>query len=162
MVSFEFEITVKPEWVDYNCHMRDSNYGLIFSLAVDAVQDEVGFDAAYRKRTGCTIYLVEDHKYYLQEVNAGDLLRVSTHVLGVDDKRFHLYMIMTKDGEEVCIGEFMEMHVNKHPKPHSTSMPQEIRQRLISYHESSTVDALASRRSRQLQLSSSSKKEIYD
>ncbi len=151
-MPFLFETTVQPEWIDYNSHMRDSYYGLVFSLAVDCVQDEVGLDAGYRKRTGCTIYLVEDHKYYLREVKLGDQLRVLTHVLGVDAKRFHLYMIMTKDGAEVCIGEFMELHVQQHPRPHSTAMPHAIRQRLLSFREASMADSLLSRRSRRLRM----------
>ena len=151
-MTLEFETTVKREWTDYNCHMRDSYYGLVFSLAVDAVQDEVGLDAAYRKRTGCTVYLVEDHKYYLREVVEGDRLRVSTRVLGVDDKRFHLYMVMTKDSEEVCVGEFMEMHVQQHPRPHSTAMPIEIRKRLMTYLDASNMNEILSWRSRQLRM----------
>jgi acyl-CoA thioester hydrolase len=68
-MSFVFETRVLMEWIDYNGHMRDSYYGLVFSLAVDALQDEVGLDAEYRERTGCTIYLIEDHKVYLKEVH---------------------------------------------------------------------------------------------
>ncbi|MYB35087.1 MAG: thioesterase [Gammaproteobacteria bacterium] len=146
----EFETTVKPEWIDYNGHMRDSNYGLVFSLAVDALQDAVGLDATYRERTGCTIYLLEDHKFYLREVKQGDRLRVLTHVLGVDDKRFHLYMVMKRDQVEVCIGEFMEMHVRQHPSPHGISMPREIRERLMAYHKNVEKRSPPFRRSRQI------------
>ncbi|MCY4050085.1 MAG: thioesterase family protein [Gammaproteobacteria bacterium] len=133
---FEFETLVGPEWIDYNGHMRDSNYGLVFSLAVDAMQNEVGLDAAYRERTGCTIYLLEDHKFYLREVKQGDRLQVITYVMGVDNKRFHLYMIMKRDQIEVCVGEFMEIHVQQYPSPYSTSMPLEIQQRLMAYQKS--------------------------
>ncbi len=147
---FEFATTVKPEWIDYNGHMRDSNYALVFSLAVDALQDEVGLDTTYRERTGCTIYVLEDHKFYLKEVKQGDQLRVLTHVLGVDDKRFHLYMIMKRGQVEVCIGEFMELHVQQHPSPHGTPMPREIRKRLMGYHENAEKGSPPFRRSRQI------------
>ena len=60
---FEYKTTVWPEWIDYNGYMRDAYYGLVFSKAIDALQDEVGFNQAYRQRTGCTIYLVEEHKF---------------------------------------------------------------------------------------------------
>jgi acyl-CoA thioester hydrolase len=56
--------TVLPEWIEYNAHMQDAYYGLIFSKAVDALQDEVGLDQAYRKKMGCTIYLAEEHKFF--------------------------------------------------------------------------------------------------
>ncbi|MCV2869292.1 hypothetical protein OEW28_11720 [Defluviimonas sp. WL0002] len=54
--TFHYRTSVRPEWIDYNGHMQDAYYGLVFSHAVDAFQDEVGFDAAYRKATGCTTY----------------------------------------------------------------------------------------------------------
>jgi len=127
---FRFEATVLPDWIDYNGHMRDSYYGLIFSLAVDALQDEIGFDEAYRNRTGCTIYLLEDHKYYLQEVKEGARVRVETRVLDSDNKRFHLHMRMLDAGETVAIGEFIELHVRQHPTPAAAPVPDEIAARL--------------------------------
>lgn len=131
-MQFVFDATVLPEWLDYNGHMRDSNYGLVFSLAVDALQDEVGFDAAYRAETGCTIYLIEDHKTYLREVHEGDALTVATRVLDVDAKRFHLHMTMIRDGEPVCIAEFMELHVRQHPDPKAVPMPDAIQRKLAA------------------------------
>ena len=129
-MHFVFQTTVRPDWIDYNGHMRDAYYGLIFSLAVDALQDEVGFDEAYRKRTGCTIYLLEDHKYYFREVKVGALLRVESVVLDCDEKRFHLHMRMFRGDAEVANGEFMELHVNQHPTPHATPMPEAIAAKL--------------------------------
>jgi acyl-CoA thioester hydrolase len=74
--TFVYESTVIADWIDYNDHMQDAYYGLIFSYAVDAVQDAIGFDDAYRRRTGCTIYLLDDHKYFLKEVRVGAEHRV--------------------------------------------------------------------------------------
>ncbi len=130
--TFIFDQTVLPDWIDYNGHMRDSYYGLIFSLAVDALQDEVGFDEAYRKRTGCTIYLLENHTYYLREVKAGARVQVETHILDCDNKRFHLYMRMLNAAETVAVGEFMELHVQQHPTPHTARIPEEIALRLLA------------------------------
>lgn len=127
---FAFETIVLPDWIDYNGHMRDSHFGLVFSLAVDALQDEVGFDAAYRQATGCTIYLVEDHKVFLREVKEGALVRVETRVLDCDAKRFHLHMQMFDGDACAAAGEFMELHVAQRPEPHATAMPEEIRARL--------------------------------
>lgn len=123
---FVYETEVHPDWIDYNGHMRDAFYGLVFSFAVDALQDEVGLDAAYRQRTGCTIYLLEDHKYFLKEVKVGVHLRVETVVLDCDAKRFHLHMRMIHDGADVAICEFVELHVNQVPTPHATPMPDRI------------------------------------
>ncbi len=128
---FHFETRVRPDWIDYNGHMRDSYFGLVFSLAVDALQDNVGFDAAYRQATGNTIYLLEDHKLYLREVKQGARVRVETRVLGCDTKRFHLYMQMFDDAEALAsVGEFMELHVAQHPEPRAAAMPAQIQARL--------------------------------
>ena len=69
------------EWIDYNGHLRDAYYGLIVSLACDALMDRLGLDAAYRGRTGNTLYTVEMHVHFLQEVKQGDIVNVDVRVL---------------------------------------------------------------------------------
>ena len=49
---FQYQTMIQPAWIDYNGHMQDAYYGLIFSFAVDSLQDEVGFDQEYRSRNG--------------------------------------------------------------------------------------------------------------
>ena len=129
-MSFEYNTYVKPEWIDYNGHMQDAYFGLVFSYAVDAFQDWVGFDAAYRTETGCTIYLVEEHKYFLREVKEADPLIVQVKVLGVSDKLFHLYCVMQSGGHNVAISELMEMHVCQKPTPKGAIIPKAILARL--------------------------------
>ena len=41
---------VAPAWVDYNGHMNDAEYARVFSLAVEALMDHIGLDAAGRDR----------------------------------------------------------------------------------------------------------------
>ncbi len=120
---FEYHDRVRPEWIDYNGHMQDAYYGLVFSYAVDHVQDAVGFDQAYRDRTGATIYVVEDHRKFLKEVHEGADLVVQTRVLDVDAQRFHIHQTMLQAGRPVCIAEALEVHVTQHPKAHITPMP---------------------------------------
>ena len=43
-----YETPILPEWIDYNGHLRDAYYGLIFSQSTDALMDRIGLDAAYR------------------------------------------------------------------------------------------------------------------
>jgi acyl-CoA thioester hydrolase len=49
--DFTFKINVQEQWIDYNHHMQDAYYGLVFSYAVDHFQDVVGFDKSYRSKT---------------------------------------------------------------------------------------------------------------
>ena len=46
-----YRTTVLPEWVDYNGHLRDAFYLLIFSHATDALMDQLGLDEAGRARS---------------------------------------------------------------------------------------------------------------
>ncbi|WP_170335000.1 thioesterase family protein [Ruegeria arenilitoris] len=154
---FIFETTVKPEWIDYNGHMQDAYYGLVFSYAVDAIQDEVGFDADYRARTGCTIYLLEDHKYYLKEVKEADHLRTETRILKCDEKRFHLHMEMLRDGDLAAVGEFIELHVRQKPSPHAAPIPDEILQRLQTAMLPSVDAAELKHRSRSMTIARNSR-----
>lgn len=130
MTRFVYETTVSSDWIDYNGHMRDAFYGLVFSYAVDAVQDEIGVDAAYREANHCTIYLVEDHKVYLREVKAGAPLRVETAIVDHNDKLFHLHMTMMSGDDAVCVGEFLELHVTQDGTPRAAPMPADVIARL--------------------------------
>lgn len=41
-MSTIYRDSVKAEWVDYNRHLRDAYYMLIYSLATDAFMDGIG------------------------------------------------------------------------------------------------------------------------
>ena len=151
-MPFSFQTTVKPEWIDYNGHMQDAFYGLVFSYAVDALQDDVGFDRKYREKTGHTIYLVEEHKFFLNEVKEGDDLDVSIHVIAAKSKLFHLYAIMHSQGRDVAISELVEMHVQQKPKPHGVEIPQSILDKLLAYEIRPEELSAYKKRSRLMQL----------
>lgn len=62
--------TVRAEWVDYNGHLRDAFYLLIFSFATDALLDAIGLDDAARRARGRSVYTLEAHVNYLREIKA--------------------------------------------------------------------------------------------
>lgn len=92
-------MAVKPEWIDYNGHMNVAYYLLAFDLAADAFFDRMGFDHAYRTRTGFSTFAMEAHICYLREVQAGDPLRFEIQMLDLDAKRFHYVNMMYHDRE---------------------------------------------------------------
>ncbi len=104
-----------PEWIDYNGHLRDAYYGLIFSQATDALMDRIGLDAAYRARTGCTLYTVEMHMHYLQEVKDTDTARRAAAHPGPDPKRIHAAFELTRAGKTgvAATAEVMLLHVRQ-------------------------------------------------
>lgn len=114
---------ILPEWIDYNGHLRDAYYGLIFSQSTDALMDCIGLDAAYRARTGCTLYTVEMHLHYLQEVKAADTAEVGLRILGLDTKRIHVALELTRKGKSgvAASAEVMLLHVRQHDGTVSTA-----------------------------------------
>lgn len=106
--------------------MQDAYYGLAFSYAVDHFQDAVGFDEDYRSRTGCTIFVVEDHKFYLNEVKLRSELVIKTTLLDADKKKFILQSQMLVNDKKVATSEMLQAHVKTDPTPKITEMPQVI------------------------------------
>ena len=123
-----YRTAVLPEWIDYNGHLRDAYYALVLSLATDALMDRVGLDAAYRERTGCTLYSLEMHMHWLHEVKGSDTIEVDAHVLGLDRKRLHLGLDVRVVGREpvAATGELMLLHVQQGPTPGSAPFPPEV------------------------------------
>jgi acyl-CoA thioester hydrolase len=89
------ETTVVSDWVDYNGHMNDAAYAIVFSRSVDALMDRVGLDAAVRKRTGQTLFTLQMMLHYFKEA-----LAVSCQLLEHDDKRMRVWLDMTAPGGE--------------------------------------------------------------
>lgn len=103
---------VPHEWVDYNGHLRDAFYLQIFSLAVDALMDSVGLDAAGRATIGHTFYTLEAHLNYLQEVKEGVEVEVHTQVMGMDSKRLHLYNTLHRCDNQALLAANEQMQGN--------------------------------------------------
>ena len=106
--------TVRPEWVDYNGHLRDAFYVLIFGFASDAVIDFIGLDETARKTRRRSIYTLEAHVNYLREIKEGVQVRVDVRVLANDAKRLHVYFEMFKHDapEPIAVSEQLLAHVD--------------------------------------------------
>ena len=141
--QFIFKIHVQEEWIDYNNHMQDAYYGLAFSYAVDHFQDAVGFDQNYRSQTGCTIFVIEDHKFYLNEVKLGSKLVIETTLLDADKKKFILQSQMLVNNKKVATSEMLQAHVKTAPTPKITEMPKivyEIFTALLKQSDGSNIE----------------------
>jgi acyl-CoA thioester hydrolase len=106
---------VRPEWVDYNGHMSEAYYVLIFGDATDAFYDHVGLDAAVREAQGVSVYTVEAHIRYLTEAHEGTQLSIATRVLSYDAKRVRLRheMVRANDTHVLAVTELLLLHVDK-------------------------------------------------
>ena len=117
-----FETKVASEWVDYNGHMNDAAFAIVFSRTVDALMDRVGLDAAARKRTGRSLFTLQMMLHYFKEAKEGDALAVSCHLLEHDEKRMRVWLDMTLvgGGEPVAASEQLLISVAQGDgKPHA-------------------------------------------
>ena len=105
---------VAPDWVDYNGHLRDAYYLLIFSHATDALMDAMGLDAAGREASGHSLFTLECHLNFLHEVKADAQLEVRVRFLALDTKRLHLHFGLYREGETelLAASEQLLLHVD--------------------------------------------------
>jgi acyl-CoA thioester hydrolase len=139
-----YSTAIAPEWIDYNGHLRDAYYGLILSYACDALMDQVGLDAAYRRSTSCTLYTLEQHMHFLHEVKQADQLDVLVRVMAADHKRIHAAFdfYCARYTDPVALGEMMLLHVRQDPTPAAVPFPPSIQAALAALVAStSTVQA---------------------
>ena len=129
-IANAYATSVKSEWVDYNGHMRDAFYSLVFSYAVDELMDLIGIDKRYRTLTKGTIYVLEFHMYFLREVKENAPLKVENIIIDSDAKRIHLYQSMYSEGEQVAICESMQLHVVQNTIPKASPMPLQVQEKL--------------------------------
>lgn len=104
---------LREEWIDYNGHLSEAYYVLIFGFATDAVMERVGLDATYRASSGCSLYTVEAHVRYLHEVAGGDTaVEVRTRVVEVGGKKVRLCHEMWWEQTLVATEELLALHVD--------------------------------------------------
>ena len=82
---------VIDEWIDYNGHMSEAFYGVVFAMASDEYLLRMGFDESYRAETGGAFYTVETHICFLDELAPKTPLVVRTTVVGADEFRVQLF-----------------------------------------------------------------------
>jgi len=106
-----YSAVVEPDWVDYNGHMTEWAFLTVFGWASDVLFRYLGIDEAYRNG-GHSYFTVETHLNHRREASLGEPLRVTTQVLGSDVKRLHIFHTMYRNGEMLCTGEQMLVHVD--------------------------------------------------
>lgn len=132
---------VKPEWVDYNNHLNDGCYLVIFSLGgVDEFMNLIGMSDAERKATKTTIYTLEAHINYLREVKLDEEVEVRAQLIGFDAKRFQLFLTMhtARLGDEMAAtSEFMLVNIDTSTgEPKSAPFRPEVAAKLAAVMES--------------------------
>ena len=127
----------------------------MFGDATDALFRAVGVDDAYRE-SGRALYTLETHVTHSSEAAALEPLYVTTQILGLDDKRVHLFHSLhrRRDDRLVATGEQLYLHVNR-AAPKASPMDAAVRQRLENLRAAHASIAQPARSARHLSLSRS-------
>jgi acyl-CoA thioester hydrolase len=113
--------TVRPEWIDYNGHLYDGYYAVIFAKAVDEFLPRVGLTPAVREATRHTIYTMETHVRFLWEVKLGTPVSVTAQLLDLDAKRVRLFLSMHDKVRNIVVAtsEQLLMSIDQTDEAHS-------------------------------------------
>ena len=102
---------VQDAWIDYNGHLSEAYYVLVLGHATDAVMDAVGLDPGYRSANDASLYTVEAHIRYLDEVSAGSDLEVRSSIIGVTAKLLWIWHELWADERLRATEEVLGVHV---------------------------------------------------
>ena len=105
---------VLPEWIDLNGHMNLAYYTVLFDYASDLLFDTIGIGRAYKDATGHGTFVVETHNVYESELLVGERVRVTSQIIGADDKRLHVAheMFRLADGLRSAMQELMFLSID--------------------------------------------------
>lgn len=109
-----FEGVVIDDWIDYNGHMNDACYVVVFSKAIDNFMLSIGLDETFRTEKQVSIYTIQSMVHYLQEVSGGEPIRVEAQLLESDSKKLRVYFTMLhgSEGHELATMETLLLHID--------------------------------------------------
>src|SRR5699024_7750108 len=116
-----YSCQVIEDWVDYNGHLNDAEYARIFSLSVDAFMKEIGITDEFRETNAYSMFTLETHVCYLDEMNLDEKVDVQVQLLDQDANRTYVMFTMRNaQGDRTATSEqmLMGMDMNEHrPAP---------------------------------------------
>ena len=128
----ETRVEIRPEWTDLNGHMNVAYYVLAFDRATDAFYDclGIGWSSLAQGRSLFTLAMNVD---YLNEVFAGETVRITSRLLDCDAKRLHYLheMVRERDGALAATSEIVALNVGMTTRK-SEPFPAEIVERLAA------------------------------
>ena len=132
MTAATYRTRVIPDWIDYNGHLSEAYYVLIFGFATDTVMERIGLGAEEREETGSSLYTVEAHVRYLREVALGAKVLVHSKIISAGAKKLHLAHEMLVEDEVVATEEILALHVAGDPAA-SAPFPDEVAAKITEW-----------------------------
>lgn len=126
----EYHEVVRDEWIDYNGHLSEPFYVMVFGFATTNMMDVTGMGPDYRDTTGNSLYTVEAHVRYLREVGPGAKLLVKTTMIAVKPRTLRFCHEMLVDETVVATEELLAVHISAGS---ASPFPPHIAERLSKY-----------------------------
>lgn len=120
---------VREEWIDYNGHLSEAYYVLVLGHATDAVMTAVGLGPAHREETGASLFTVEAHIRYLDQVGPGERLEVRSWLFGSTPKLLWIWHELGVAGTLRATEEVLGVHVDT-AAGRSSPFPADVRARI--------------------------------
>ena len=122
---------VQPGWIDYNNHLLDAYYLLIFSNNTTTFMEHIGLGEKERVEKGHSLFTLEVHLNYLREIKVGLETWTDIQILGHDEKRLHVfYTLYAEDAPEPrATSEQMLMNIDMNLRRSVPFLP-EVRSRI--------------------------------
>ncbi len=125
---------VLDAWIDYNGHLSEAYYVLVFGHATDAVMEVLGLGPVYREAHDASLFTVEAHIQYLDQVPRGADLEVRSAVIGASDKLLRLWHEMEVDGRLRATEEVLGLHVDV-GSGRASPFPDDVMQKVTALRE---------------------------
>jgi acyl-CoA thioester hydrolase len=120
---------VQPSWIDYNGHLSEAYYVLVLGHATDAVMDAVGLGPDHREAEQASLFTVEAHLRYLDQVPGDVELEVRSHVIGRTGKLLWIWHELFAEGRLRATEEILGVHVDT-STGRSSPFPAEVAARI--------------------------------
>ncbi|WP_100012117.1 thioesterase family protein [Lentibacillus sediminis] len=138
--KFILQHEVPEEWIDYNGHMNDAEYVRAFSWGVDRLMKQIGITDDFRERNKYTIYTMESHICYLDEMKLGEKFDIRMQLIDYDAKRVHVfYELFGENGKRAATSEQMLMGVDQ-ASGKAAAFPEEVFEEVEGLAKHHTVD----------------------
>lgn len=119
---------VQDAWIDYNGHLSEAYYVLVLGHATDEVMAAVGLGPDYRKATGASLFTVEAHIRYLDQVSRSEQLEVRSWAIGATTKLLWIWHELWVGGTLRATEEILGVHVDGDAS--SAAFPEDVRARI--------------------------------
>ena len=116
---------VRDDWIDYNGHLSEAFYVLVLGHATDEVMSVVGLGPDYRSSAGASLFTVEAHIRYLDQVSAGERLEVRSWVIGASSKLLWIWHELYAADTLRATEEILGLHVAGDP-PAAVPFPDSV------------------------------------